>query len=207
MLFAAGGGVLESSLARPRLSWMKPAYTSVVLILGAIVAPTAVPLLPPEIYLRYANALGISEPRIENRAANAMPQLFADRFGWPEMVETVARVYRSLPPDEREKTGIFANDFGQGGAIDFYGPRYGLPKAIGGHLSYWYWGPREYTGDSLIVLGDRQEVLEREFQDVKPMAEVGRPYAMQQEHFTVFLCHRPKGWTAQTIWPRLKHWD
>ena len=60
-------------------------------------------------------------------------------------------------PSVRAKTGIFANDFGQGGAIDFYGPRYGLPKAIGGHLAYWYWGPRGYTGESLIVLGDRRE--------------------------------------------------
>jgi len=52
----------------------------------------------------------------------------------------------SLPPDLRARTGIYANDFGQGGAIDFYGPALGLPKAIGGHLTFWYWGPRGYTG-------------------------------------------------------------
>jgi hypothetical protein len=172
-----------------------------------LIAPTVVPLLPPETYLRYSKALGISQPRLENRATNAMPQFFADRFGWPEMVEAVARVYTSLPPDVRAKTGIFANDFGQGGAIDFYGPRYGLPKAIGGHLTYWYWGPREYTGESLIVLGDRREVLETEFEDVQAVATVGHPYAMRQEHFTVFLCQRPKGWTLESIWPRLKQWD
>ena len=194
-------------LEKPRGRWMKPVYVAILLLTGAASAPTAVPILPPESYIRYTQVSGISQPRLENRATNAMPQFFADRFGWPEMAESVARAYRSLPPEERQKTGIFANDFGQGGAIDFYGPRYGLPKAIGGHLTYWYWGPCGYTGESLIVLGDRQEVLEREFEEVKAVAQVGHPYAMQQEHFTVFLCRRPRGWTLETIWPRVKKWD
>jgi hypothetical protein len=207
ILIAAGALWIERLVSRRPLRWLGAAYLGFVLVVGALIAPTIVPLLPPQTYLRYTRALGIAQPRLENRASSAMPQLFADRFGWPEMAQTVAAVYRSLPADEQAKTGVFANDFGQGGAIDFYGPRLGLPKAIGGHLSYWYWGPRSYTGESLIVLGDRREVLETEFEDVRAMAEVGHEYAMRQEHFTVFLCRRPRGWTLQSIWPRLKHWD
>jgi hypothetical protein len=207
ILIAAGAVLVERILAHGRLRWLRPAYLAAILVVGGLIAPTVVPLLPPETYLRYTEALGIAQPRLENRATNAMPQLFADRFGWPEMVATVAKVFDALPPDERAKTGIFANDFGQGGAIDFFGPRYGLPKAISGHLSYWYWGPRGYTGESLIVLGDRREVLETEFEDVEAVATVGHPYAMRQEHFTVFLCRHPRGWTLQSIWPRLKRWD
>jgi hypothetical protein len=207
ILIAAGAVLLERSWSRPGRGWMEPAYLALLLVVGAVIAPTVVPLLAPEAYLRYTKAIGIGQVRLENRATNAMPQLFADRFGWPEMVEAVARVYSSLPPELRAKTGIFANDFGQGGAIDFYGPRYGLPKAIGGHLTYWYWGPRGYTGESLIVLGDRREVLESEFEDVRAVAQVGHPYAMRQEHFTVFHCQRPRGWTLTSIWPRLKNWN
>jgi hypothetical protein len=206
-LIAAGAIVIERALTAPGRQWLKPVYLGLLLLVGALVAPTVVPMLPPETYLRYTAAIGISQPRLENRATNAMPQMFADRFGWPEMVEAVARVYSSLPPDLRARTGIFANDFGQGGAVDFYGPRLGLPKSIGGHLTYWYWGPRGYTGESLIVLGDRREVLEGEFEEVQAVAEVGHPYAMRQEHFTVFLCQRPRGWTLQSIWPRLKNWS
>jgi hypothetical protein len=207
MLLAAGAVVLERWLTHERRGWLKPAYLVVLALTGAVIAPTVLPVFPPETYLKYTRVIGIEQPRLENRSTNAMPQLFADRLGWPEMVETVANVYHSLPPAQREKTGIFANDYGQGGAIDFYGPRYGLPKAIGGHLTYWYWGPRTYTGESLIVLGDRREVLETEYEDVRAMAEVGHPYAMRQEHFTVFLCTRPRGWTLAEIWPRLKTWD
>lgn len=151
------------------------------MIAGLVIAPTIVPLLPPEAYLRYTKAMGIEQPRLENRATNAMPQFFADRFGWPEMVEAVANVYNSLPPEERSRTAIFGNDYGQAGAIDFYGKRYGLPKAVGGHLAYWTWGPRNYSGESVLVLGDSQEV-----------------------HFTIYLCKGPKSWTFQTFWDELK---
>jgi len=174
---------------------------------GALIAPTVLPLLPPETYLRYTKALGISQPKLENRATQSMPQFFADRFGWPEMVETVARAYRSLPPGEREKTAILANDYGQGGAIDFYGPKWGLPRAISGHLTYWYWGPRGYDGATVIVLGDKRDVLEEKFESVEAVAEVGHPYAMKQEHFTVFVCRRPRGWTLQSAWLDLKRYD
>jgi Dolichyl-phosphate-mannose-protein mannosyltransferase len=207
MLLAAGAVLLERWLRRPRLRWALPAYLGLLAVTGALLAPIALPILPPAVYLRYTRALGVAQPRLENRATNAMPQLFADRFGWPEMAEAVANVYNALPPAERERTGIFANDFGQGGAIDFYGPKLGLPKAIGGHLTYWYWGPRQYTGDSLIVLGDDRETLEQKFDDVEAKAEVGHRYAMRQEHFTVFLCRHPKGFTLQSAWPQLKNWN
>ncbi len=206
MLFAAGAVAIEPLLRGRYTRWLRPFGLAQLALVGALVAPTVTPILPPETYLRYASALGLAQPRLENRATNAMPQLFADRFGWPEMVEKVAQVYQALPPEVRAKTGIFANDFGQGGAIDFYGPRYGLPKAIGGHLAYWYWGPRDYTGESLIVLGDRQEGAERWFEDVQALGTVGHPYAMRQEHFTIYLCRRPRGFTLATVWPKLKNW-
>ncbi len=207
MLIAAGAVVIEPVLRGRRTRWLRPVALVQLGLVGALVAPTVLPILPPDAYFRYTSVLRIAQPRLENRATSAMPQMFADRFGWPEMVETVARVYNGLPPDLRTKTGIFANDFGQGGAIDFYGPRLGLPKAIGGHLAYWYWGPRQYTGESMIVLGDRRESAERWFSDVREVATVGHPYAMRQEHFTVLLCQHPRGFaTLADVWPRLKNW-
>jgi hypothetical protein len=207
MLFAAGAVALERWSARPGRGWVKPAYVAVVAVSGAVLVPLATPILPPETYLRYTQAIHLNQPRIEHRRTSALPQLFADRFGWPEMAETVAKVYHSLPLEERSKCAIFGNHYGQSGSIDFYGPKLGLPKAIGGHVSYWYWGPRGYTGECMIVLGDDRRGVERWFDQVEAVADVGHPYAMAQEHFTVFLCRKPKGWTLQEIWPRLKKWD
>jgi len=205
MVIAAGAVATERTTESRR--WIRTAAVSLIVAVGFVIAPTAVPVLPPNAYFRYTRSMHIDQPRFEHRRTTSMPQFFADRFGWPEMVATVARAYYSLPPDLRARTAIFGNDFGQSGAIDYYGPRYGLPKSIGNHLSNWYWGPRNYTGESILVLGDNRETLEREFEIVRPMAEIGHPYAMAQEHFTLFLARKPRGWTLQSIWPRLKRFE
>src|SRR5262249_30094629 len=194
MLLAGGATALENWLSRPALLWMRPACLLLVVITGALVAPIGLPVLPPEAYIRYTKAIRISQPQLENRRASALPQLFADRFGWSEMAQTVAAAYHAIPPAERERTAIFGQDYRQAGAIDFYGPKLGLPKAISGHLTYWYWGPRAYTGEIMLVMGDRKEVLEREFERVEKVGTVGHPYAMRSQHWDLFLCRRPKGW-------------
>ena len=157
VLFAGGGVLWEQVLARPRLAWFKVAYPVLMLLTGAVLAPLAIPLLPPETYIRYTKAIGLQQPAIETHELGPLPQIFADQFGWEEMAATVARVYNSLPPEIRARTAIFAQNYGQAGAIDLFGPKYGLPPAISGHQSYFLWGPRGYTGESMIVMDDRQE--------------------------------------------------
>ena len=85
------------------------------------------------------------------------------------MTREVAKVYNALPPDERARTAIFANSYGQAGAIDFFGPKYGLPKAISNHQNYWYWGPRDYDGSTVIVLGSDGEGDREHFKTVEPV--------------------------------------
>ena len=67
-------------------------------------------------------------------------------FGWEEMVKAVASAYYSVPGQERHDVAIFANAFAAADAIDWIGLRYGMPKAISGHQSYWLWGARNYSG-------------------------------------------------------------
>src|SRR5205085_5614108 len=158
------------------VQWIKPVYVSLMAAAGMLLAPTVIPLLPVERYLRYAAAIHLEQPRIENRRLSVLPQLFADQFGWEEMVATVAHVYHSLPADVKTRTAIFAQNYGQAGAIDLFGPRYSIPNAISGHQSYYLWGPDSYTGDSMIVLDDRREVLEKLFEHVEQVARVDHPY-------------------------------
>lgn len=208
MLLAAGAVVIEGWLDRPRGGWIRPAYVTLLAVTGIVFAPIAMPVLPPATLVRYVEIVGVSQPRLEDRRSSALPQLFADRFGWPEMVATVATVYHGLSPEERAKTAIYANDYGKAGAIDFYGPALGLPKAISGHLTYWYWGPREYSGEIVIVLGEHErQRLEQYFSSVEEVASVGHPYAMASQHFRVYVCRGPKGRTFQELWPELKNWN
>src|ERR1019366_8079951 len=139
LLFAAGGVLWESwltaTLAAPRLQaqWIKPAWAALMVLFGAVFAPFAVPVLPVETYIRYSQALGFEPPRIETHNLGPLPQIYADQFGWEEMVATVAKIYNGLPPDVRPKTAIFGQNYGQAGAVDLFGPKYGLPNAISGH--------------------------------------------------------------------------
>jgi 4-amino-4-deoxy-L-arabinose transferase-like glycosyltransferase len=206
VLFAAGGVLWEQLLERPRWTWLKVAYPALMLLVAAILAPLAIPVLSPETYVRYTKAIGLQQPRIETARLGPLPQIFADQFGWEEMAAAVARVYNALPPEVRARTAIYAQSYGQAGAIDLFGPKYGLPPAISGHQSYFLWGPRGYTGESMIVMDDSEENLEKLFASVRKAGSVYHPYSMPYQHFDIFYCegmHPP----LQEIWPRLKRWN
>ena len=202
ILFAGGAVVCEAWLNRPlRIAWT-------ILLAGSavVLAPLAIPVLPPETYIRYTRALHLNQPAIETHRLGPLPQIFADQFGWDEMAATVARVYNALPPDIRPRTAIFGQNYGQAGAIDFFGPKYGLPSAISGHQSYFFWGPRGYTGESMIVLDDQQANLEKLFTHVEKVASVNHQYSMPYQHFDVFYCAGARVPLAE-VWPKLKSWD
>ena len=212
VLFAGGAVFWEQLLARPKLACLnivylvKIAYPVLIVLAGALLAPLAIPLLAPETYIRYTQAIGLEQPAIETHKLGPLPQIFADQFGWDQMAATVAGVYNSLPPEVRTRTAIFAQTYGQAGAIDLFGPKYGLPPAISAHQSYYLWGPRGYSGESMIVLDDSLEDLQPLFTSVQKVAHVYHPYSMPYQHFDVFYCrgmHPP----LPELWPRLKRWN
>ncbi len=206
LLFAGGAVTWEDWLKRPQLLRWKVAWLALMVATAAIFAPIALPILPPEKYVRYTNALHLAPPAIETHRLGPLPQIFADQFGWEEMTATVARVYNSLPAEVRAKTAIFGQNYGQAGAIDLFGPKYGLPPAISGHQSYFLWGPRDYTGESVIVMAGREADLESRFTSVQRVASVYHPYSMPYEHFDVFYCRGLKQ-PLNEIWPQVKNWD
>ncbi len=206
MLFAAGSVALEEWLQAARVRWLRPVYLTLLVVSGVVLAPFYLPVLPPETYIRYAETLGLGPIKIETHAMGQLPQLFADRFGWPEMAQTTAQVYHSLSPDEQGKVAIFAENYGQAGAIDLYGPDLGLPPAISGHQNYYYWGPRGYTGDIVIALGVSRQDLLRYFGEVKQAAYVRHLYAMPYQNFPIFVCREPKR-SLPEIWPEVKNWN
>jgi hypothetical protein len=206
MMFAAGAVAIESWMAKRNLRWPKPAMVSALVVGGLTGAPLAIPVLPAETFIRYMKLMRMEPPRIETHKLGPLPQFYADMYGWEEMVAVVAKAYNALPPEQRPKTAIFGGNFGQAGAIDLFGKKYGLPKAIGTHQNYYFWGPREYTGESMIVMGARLDELTPLFDSVVPVGTVYHSYAMPYEQFTVYYCTRPKQ-TLQQLWPTIKNWS
>jgi hypothetical protein len=206
-LFAGGAVLMESVGTRNFvLRAARYAYPVMLPVMGLVALPMALPVLPVEKYLRYQEALGVAPPKSEVGHAGLLPQVYGDQFGWEEMVAKVAEVYHRLPPEERAKAAIFANNYGEAGAVDFFGPRYGLPKAISPHQSYFLWGHRGYTGEVLIVLGDDREGAKDDCRSVEEAAEVNHPYSMNEEKYRILVC-RDLNRPLPEVWTQLKHWN
>jgi len=206
VLFAAGAVILEEFVERRRMIWLKPALIVVMIVGSLALLPVVVPVLPVDRFISYMNKLPFQLPRSERSHERAvLPQHYADQFGWQEMVAVTAQAWSRVPAEQRGDCGIFAQNYGQAGAIDFFGPRYGLPPALSGHQTYFLWGPRNYSGNCMIVLDDRKETLDSLFQQVEYVGASDNPYALER-HVPVFLCRNAKFGTLAQLWPNLKRW-
>ena len=76
--------------------------------------PFSIPVLPPERFLAYEKKMGFTPQDTENHDATILPQFYADRFGWSDLVAQVNTIYHALPPEEQAVTGIFAGNYGAG---------------------------------------------------------------------------------------------
>jgi len=204
---AAGCIVIDDAIDRIRQVWLKPVIALVLLTGGAIFAPVAMPILPVDQFIPYMDRLPIKVPRSEYQHARAvLPQHYADQFGWNDVVTGVVGAWNRMPLDERKYCGIFAQDYGQAGAIDFLGPKYGLHPSLSGHQTWFLWGPRGYTGNCMIVLDDDQETLEKLWTNVEYVGRTpDNPYALER-NLTIYICRGFKNGTLADLWPKLKRW-
>ena len=204
-LMFAGGSVAIMRVLAHRARILRPVAVGALVIAGGVIAPGAFPVLSIDNYMAYSRALGLRPPDAERNATAELPQHFADMFGWEEMVATVAGVYHSLTPEDQRQTGIFALNYGEAGAIDFLGPRHGLPvKAISPHNSYYLWGFGNVSGELLIVIGGKREDHMNSYDSVEHAATIECGLCMPFENRRpVYVLRRPKR-SMQEIWATSK---
>jgi 4-amino-4-deoxy-L-arabinose transferase-like glycosyltransferase len=206
VLIAAGAVLFEAVIERMRQAWLKPVLIIFLLAGGAWLAPIVIPVFQVDRLISYLNALPFKVPRSErSHERAALPQHYADQFGWEEMTAVTAQAWAQVLPEERSDCAIFGQNYGQAGAIDFFGPLYGLPPAISGHQTYYLWGPRNYSGKCMIVLGDRKERLAELFEQVEYVGASDNPYALER-NIPVYLCRGAKFGSLQELWPQIKKW-
>jgi hypothetical protein len=206
VLFAGGAVFIEEFLRQHSWNWIKPVYVGMMLVWTIIVAPFALPILPVEQFIAYEKMLGASPKAEERSSLGPLPQGYADEFGWEEMVAGVAKVYQTLTPEEQAKCVIYVRNYGEAGAIDFFGKKYGLPNALCAHNNYWLWGPGERTGDIAIILGTSRELqhnlddLQRAYKSVEPTFKTDCSLCMPFENGRQFFICRGMKTTFQKIW-------
>ncbi len=206
IIFAAGAVCFEQLTERRPWRWTRPAYALPMFIVGALIAPTIIPVLPVRTFIAYSKALGITQQKFENQPLGKLPQLYADMCGWEERVKIVAAYFHSLPAAEQQVTAIGAPDYGQAGAIDLFGPKYGLPKSISAANNYWIWGPRNYTGESIILLNEESPGKYTTMcASLTLVAQPYDPYSRADSNYPIFHCRGLKV-DLRKLWPQLKGW-
>jgi hypothetical protein len=205
MLLAAGSVAFEAA-TQSRWKPARGAYVGAAVVFSLLIMPIMVPILPAASYVKYQRALSYPPPQFEHQRNGVLPQYFADEFGWEGVARKTAAAFNGLSPSDRAKAVIFANSFGDAAAIDFYGPRLGLPKAVCPHQSYWLWGPGKAGGDVILVLGSDGTGDREHFATVEPAGRVENPYSRLDEHYTIWLC-RGLGFDLRQKWPEMKRWN
>jgi hypothetical protein len=206
MLFALGGIAWERAAAVRPWGWLKPVVVGMAVVLGLVALPMALPVLPVGTFLKYQKAIGLAPGTEEHLAVGPLPQHYADMFGWDDMVGLVAKACARLTPEERKHVVVFGQNYGEAGAVDVLGRKLGLPRAISGHNNYWLWGPGNFDGSVLIIIGGDREDNAQFFEDIEIVGQTSSPWAMPYERgLDVSIARRPKV-DLRAAWARLKHY-
>ena len=201
---AAGGVMIERWTSGRYARWLRPFYGTVMVVAGLALAPVVLPILPVETYISYAGTIGLKPTTAESKQLGELPQFYADMFGWPEKAAAVAQVYRRLTPEERSRCVIYSDNYGRCGAIDFFGRHYGLPKSIGSHNNYWLWGPGEFTGEIVIILGGGLRDKQQLFDAVQVAGTISCPNCMPYEdNLSIYVCRGLRK-PVQEVWRQLR---
>jgi dolichyl-phosphate-mannose-protein mannosyltransferase len=205
MLLALGGVAWERMRAGAGRWWLGVPVTALVVASGLFTLPFALPVLDVGAFIRYQARLGMQPSTEERHEVGPLPQHYADMFGWEELAALVNTAYQRLTPKERARCRVFGQNYGEAGAIDVIGRKLGLPRAMSGHNSYWLWGPGDFDGQVLIIIGGDREDNARFFEEIEIVGQTHNPYAMPYERgLDVSIARRPKG-TLRAAWPMLRH--
>jgi hypothetical protein len=207
LYFAAGAVMLERFVQRPYWRWVKPVYLTLLVIVGLVFVPMALPVLPVETLLAdgspYRGNAGVQSERLDT---GTLPQHFADRFGWPEFAEMVVGVYQALPPEDQAHACIFTENYGEAGALEFFGGAR-LPRVTSGHNSYFLWGPQGCDGSVIIFAPGDPADAAGSFTQVEEAAVTQCRYCMPYENGRPILVARGPKFDLEEEWPKVKHYD
>jgi hypothetical protein len=202
-VLVAGGAVIWERLNAKRfMKWLIPVTAVLILIIGLVSMPIVLPVMSPSSTAEYLQRIGM-QPNFEKGISAKLTQNFADRFGWKELADSVAAVIQRLPEQERRSVILAGENYGEAGALEYYGRSLNFPQVISGHNSYWLWGAGK-RAEVLIIVGNPRSRMEELFKDVQEGTRTSTGWQMNYEcNRTIWICRKPK-MHLDEIWPNAK---
>jgi len=197
-LFAFGAILIERAAIAFRY-----AQLGALIAVGILAMPLSLPILPVNALVTYSQRLGLTGKN--GTPAHLVQPVFAEEFGWGRLAHDVAVQYFKLPPDVRRRAAIYADTYGDAGALDFFGQLYGLPTVISSQNNYYLWGTHGYDGSTMLAIGaSRIEILRKYYRSVSLVATSAEPYRWVVEGpAPIYLCRDPVA-PLSAIWPHLR---
>ncbi len=194
-LLAAGMVAIDAWLAA------RPGRVRTLLLASAVTTAAALPLVLPVL------------PAADIGWTYTVNQENAESIGWPQLVQAVHRVWVSLPPAQRAHTVIFTANYSEASAINILGRTDGLPTAVSGDNSEWWWGPPNPRATTVIAVangpagGGTGTAMAGFFTNVEQVATLSNPAGIHNQEWggQIYLCTGPTMPWAQ-LWPLLRHY-
>lgn len=193
-LYLAAGAVLVERRVSATGRIRRTAVVLAVSVLGAGVI--ALPLVP----VGDLGATGIG----------ALNQATRDQVGWPAYVSEVAKAYQALPEADRGSVAIVTGNYGEAGALDRFGGRYGVPSVYSGQNELYFYGPPPESATAILFVG-RDPGPRPPLPGFSTCTTVGTLDNRlgvdneEQGRLIVFCQGRSVPWSK--LWPEYQHYD
>ncbi|MGD0474018.1 MAG: glycosyltransferase family 39 protein [Candidatus Velthaea sp.] len=202
-LLAIGAVAIERTVRNAR---RRVRYIVAAVAVALLSAPFALPILSPESLIAYQRVIHVRvHPQEKVDEGDALPPTFADMLGWHDFVDEVGVAYDSLPPNERARTSILVDNYGEAAALDVYGMAYGLPPALSGHNQYFFWGRRGQDPENLLRVQANPERLRPYCAQMQVLGTTQSRYARSLENGKTIAFCRGVHPSLAKLWPSLKN--
>lgn len=195
IIIPAGGILMENIVEKLKQKWLVYFLCTLAFIIMISVIPVLMPYLNYENSYRLTRLYGLNT-EMEKGKTPKIHQMLADRIGWEEKADMVAKVYLSLSEEDRKNTIVAAEYYGIAAAVEFYGKKYGIKNVVCGHNNYYFWSKSRLKGDIVLQLTNKSSYkgLLNEYNSVDSTEvcfdnEYCPPEGRRQ---TVFICKEPK---------------
>lgn len=203
-IFVVPLGAILLSQSFKELKWARPTFIAALIPSSIFCLCMALPILPPPLFEQIVSKSEVEVPAAE-RGKKSPLQGHADMFGWPQMATTVREIWLTLPEEERTRTPIFGMNYGESSAVWFFNQSEPNLKVIGRHNEFWLWGPGDWDGQTLIVVGELTPEIQNAFDSAEEVARLNERYAVPEEATAPITILRGLKKTVPEFWADVRH--
>jgi hypothetical protein len=195
ILFAAGGVSWEISLKR---TVSRILIVLFIILITIPILPGAIPIMSASRLVSYFSKIspkmgGEALVRWEDGKMHPLPQDYADMLGWDELGSVMVKACDTI--QDKKRLLIYCENYGQAGAVSYFGLGHGLPEVISFSDNYRLLAPDTISKAQdifMYVNGELGEDVDSLFAKIIVAGSIKNPYA-REYGTTVYMCREPRG--------------